>query len=149
MPIFTHAQENHIQHRLPFPASPFAALQILLTASDSARDSISSPLNPVNLTFRNFQWFQQKCFGHSIIALRIIRRHATFIRPKKVNTRKRNWFLLVLPDNFMEKCLRNPTSGKRNRVSSPNFFRPIHPASVVATSCANAASFGNETVRRP
>lgn len=86
MSIFSRAKENQVQNGLSIFIQGDAD-EFCIGQRDSLRGR-EFTANSMNLSGRNSKRLQQKVIGQFEIALGVLRRNATLIRPKKTDTGK-------------------------------------------------------------
>ena len=125
--IFTHPQKNHVKDRLTLAFLRRSPCFNILQGIAERKGLIFLTAQTMYLRIGNLQGREQQLFGDGVVAFRVRRRHATLVRPEKMD-RRRSWFpsilrapcLAISEKKFRAKCGRRTT--RRNTLDPPGMF---------------------------
>jgi hypothetical protein len=111
VPLFTHAQKDEAQHRLAIALTRRKPAELLARRGRRFLRRLLAP-QPVNAVLRNPQRRQQRFARQPEIALRIVRRNATLIAPKKSMLPRDEWraFAMLAAAEKNRPAIRPPDS---------------------------------------
>lgn len=113
MPVFAHAQQHEVKDRAALSVSGQEAVDHL-SGDGGCVCRFVFPADTMDLGCRDFQRVQQMFPGQAEIALRVIRRHAPLIAPKKPHVPKAGPTSARLIDRRIKEPTDHPSARQRD-----------------------------------